>query len=479
MSATAWQEQAKDDITTWAVVMPDDADGEPIDWAWVRGLDLAGGIGAVMESAAPSAAGGDGAVAAARGLDAQGLHDALKADYATRDWLEAVIAQCSAAFMGDFDRVLPSYRLPRALAYANRRLCDEIRLLLRLGEERRLWRAETERIGRERAVVLHPVDESAESPVPLDDLVDRSAAIAQSRAERRERRRGARRGSDTLMARASLAGVSAHGTDAAEKNGPGHGPERAGRPYPSPDWRDAYLPGRGIDVVMGIDIETTGTDPARDSVLDAGFEYMAMASSRPADAPVNAIYLEPGYEAGDAYGQARLSFGVTPMAAAAGNPFITRLTGIDISRRGDGSLPLFDEWPAAQRGLLARLVAQPYVAHNATFEHKFLMLNVAGYAEAYRAGEITIVDTLPMSRQWDPGSAPDDAHPYGDNTLDAYAKRQGALPADAHERHLGLEDAHIMLVAMKHHLAALKAAGRGPWGPGGRAGEGGKRIGRR
>ena len=83
-----------------------------------------------------------------------------------------------------------------------------------------------------------------------------------------------------------------------------------------------------------------------------------------------------------------------------------------------------------------------------------------------------------MSRQWDPGSVPNDEHPYGDNTLDAYAKRQGALDSAHNERHLGLEDTHIMLVAMKHHLATLKAQWQGPWGPGGRSGVGGKSCGR-
>ena len=119
------------------------------------------------------------------------------------------------------------------------------------------------------------------------------------------------------------------------------------------------------------------------------------------------------------------------------------------------------------------------MAHNATFEHSFFMLNVAGYAEAYRAGNIVIVDTMPMSRQWDPGSKETPEHPHGDNTLDAYAKRQGALPTDQNERHLGLEDAHIMLVAMKHHLGSLREQRQGPWGPGGRSGAGGKQCGRR
>ncbi len=36
-----------------------------------------------------------------------------------------------------------------------------------------------------------------------------------------------------------------------------------------------------------------------------------------------------------------------------------------------------------------------------------------------------------------------------------------------------------MLVAMKHHLAALKAQRKGPWGPAGRAGVGGKSCGRK
>ena len=147
-------------------------------------------------------------------------------------------------------------------------------------------------------------------------------------------------------------------------------------------------------------------------------------------------------------------------------PSSPNFTGIDVrGRSSEAGYRLFDEWPQAQAGLLARLTQQPYVAHNATFEHSWFMLNVAGYAESYRAGRITIIDTLPMSRQWDPGAVPTNEHPYGDNTLDAYAKRQGALDSAHNERHLGLEDSHIMLVAMKHHLAALKAQGKGPWGP--------------
>ena len=104
MTDRAWFDAAKGDIPQWAASMPKDADGTTIDWDWVRSLDLAHGVGTIPESTP------------------QSIHDALKADYATRERLESIIAQCNSAFMTDFDRFIGSYRLPRALAYANRRL---------------------------------------------------------------------------------------------------------------------------------------------------------------------------------------------------------------------------------------------------------------------------------------------------------------------------------------------------------------------
>lgn len=458
----SWLQEAQADIGQWAPVMPKDADGNPIDWQWIASLDLESGIG----SGIPTTGHGD----------AQAVHDALKADYAVRDRVEAIIAQCSTAFMTDFDRLVASYRLPRALAHANRRLNDEINALLELGERMRIWQTSHERQGRATVVVLKPYGE--EKAVRLDDIRDRTAEILNARAKRRKEQRRQQRSGAESISRANLSGATTPGGSAARAADASA--SVAGKPYPQPDWRDAYLPGRDVDTVMGIDIETTGTDPARDYIIDVGFEYMNMVSPRPADQPAGYQYEQHYYDAGDAWGQSRLGFAVTDANARRGNPFIAKLTGIDVrTRTVAAGYRLFDEWPEAQSGLLARLTAQPYVAHNATFEHGWFMLNVAGYAEAYRAGDITIIDTMPMSRQWDPGSAPSDGHPYGDNTLDSYAKRQGALDPSRHERHLGLEDTHIMLVAMKHHLAALKAAGRGPWGAHGRSGVGGKTCGRK
>ena len=101
MTDRAWFDAAKGDIPQWAASMPKDADGTTIDWDWVRSLDLAHGVGTIPESTP------------------QSIHDALKADYATREHLESIIAQCNSTFMTDYDRFIGSYRLPRALAYAN------------------------------------------------------------------------------------------------------------------------------------------------------------------------------------------------------------------------------------------------------------------------------------------------------------------------------------------------------------------------
>ena len=488
MTDRAWFDAAKGDIPQWAASMPKDADGTTIDWDWVRSLDLAHGVGTIPESTP------------------QSIHDALKADYATRERLESIIAQCNSAFMTDFDRFIGSYRLPRALAYANRRLNDNINTLLHLGEQQHLWAVSRERRGRATIAVLKPYSGSGPSnddqgmldlsgeaggtsagntaaensdvkfptTVALDDVQDRTAAILDARAERRKAQRFQKRAGDAAMARANLSGATSPGGAAlpggaaASGNATGH--------HPKPDWRDAYLPGRDVDAVMGIDIETTGTDPLRDYIIDVGFEYMNMVTPRPQDAPAGMPYVDSSYQAGDAYGQARLGFGVTRANAWHGNEAIRNLTGIDVKMRSSSQWRLFDEWPQAQQGLLMRLEQQPFVAHNANFEHRFFLHNVAGYAESYRAGHIVIIDTMPMSRRWDEGSAPSEAHPYGDNSLESYAKRQGALPEDSSERHLGLEDAHIMLVAMKRHLTALREAHRGPWGPDGVSGTGGKRA---
>ena len=152
------------------------------------------------------------------------------------------------------------------------------------------------------------------------------------------------------MARANLSGATSPGGAAlpggaaASGNATGH--------HPKPDWRDAYLPGRDVDAVMGIDIETTGIDPARDYIIDVGFEFMNMAKSAPGrtnprHTPMSRAITPPA----------------TPTASPASllacrrktrrsaTPIIAKLTGIDVrGRSSEAGYRLFDEWPQAQAG---------------------------------------------------------------------------------------------------------------------------------
>lgn len=138
---TQWLEASKHDVTQWAAVMERDADERIIDWDWVCSLDFVAGVGAGARLDLVH--------------DEYDAHALLMQDYAIRERLEAILENVTSVFMGDFDRNLDSFRLARALAYANRRLNDEITLIMEQGKVRRLWNVER-RFERGTAfVVLH------------------------------------------------------------------------------------------------------------------------------------------------------------------------------------------------------------------------------------------------------------------------------------------------------------------------------------
>lgn len=421
----SWQNEARDDADAWAVIMPKDACDNVIDWEWIQTLNLAGGVGV-----------GSKVIDADTDADPALVRLALVNDLQMRNHLEPIIKGSTTAFTTDFDRVVSSFRLPRALAYANRRLTDEIHVLSDLGERMGLWHVTTEEEKRAKALVFAEGDGRVDVSTIIDDSLER--AVKQS-------------------------AVSAAASKQREEA------DRAAGKESKSDWKDAYLPGRDVDTVLGIDIETTGIDPAREYIIDVGFEMMNMVSAAP-ETNTSYQYEQDYYQASGAYNQARLSFGVPENNAKFENQVIEQLTSIDVRTRAASSkYRVFDEWPDAQAGLLMRLTSYPVVEHNAQFEHGYFMLTVAGYAEAYRNGDITLIDTMRMSVKWD-----EKEEPLTRNTLDHYSKRHDALDTSKSERHLGLEDAHIMLVAMRHHLAELKRQNLGPWGPDGKAGVGGR-----
>ena len=105
-----------------------------------------------------------------------------------------------------------------------------------------------------------------------------------------------------------------------------------------------------------------------------------------------------------------------------------------------------------QKAILAAMCAYPFMAHNAAFEDSWFMLNIAGYAEARKAGRITVIDSRDICRRVDPEvrTLPRESRPA---TLENWARRRGTLLAGESEVHLGLDDVELMLRTVQAEFA--------------------------
>lgn len=407
-----WVNDAKKDIPYWDRIIDNDAVLNPIDWNWLAKADLMNGVG----------------TASLMNIENMNANTALAfhdADVDILTTLDNLYARMSTSFMFDNDRVVKSYRLARSVAYAKRRLKDEIeRLEMRLDalnaeynnveitekenekERSRVWRQETK-------------DISAKS-TGKDEKTWKYVQTLTSDPDKQEW------AYNELIKRSRR-----------------------------------YLPGQQANSVFGIDVETTGL--MNDYIVDIGYEYMDVSPTEPVIMHSDAInddermFVKDYYRADGAYGAGRQMFGVSENRLIVGNK-VAELTGIETGMIAD-KIP-FDEDLQAQHALLAKLESAPVVAHNARFEHQHFLASIDGYAEAYRDGRITIMDTMFMSSTWDKNG---EERIHGANKLDSYAKRWNALHEDDNERHLGYEDTHIMLVAMKNHLNWLHENNDGPW----------------
>ena len=189
------------------------------------------------------------------------------------------------------------------------------------------------------------------------------------------------------------------------------------------DLNIAYVDAPVSGMVMGIDIETTDRDPARGYVVNIGLEFMDLA----ADAEPHDAFA--GY------------CGIPDIYAEKGVPleFIHHITWGDLK----DSRPLREN-AAMQGALLEAMCAYPFMAHNAAFEDSWFMLNIAGYAEARKAGRINVIDSRDICRRVDPEvrTLPRESRPA---TLENWARRRGTLAAGESEVHLGLDDVELML----------------------------------
>lgn len=197
------------------------------------------------------------------------------------------------------------------------------------------------------------------------------------------------------------------------------------------DLNIAYVDAPVSGMVMGIDIETTDRDPARGYVVNIGLEFMDLAAkAKPHDAFA-------GY------------CGIPAMYAEKGVPleFIHHITWDDVK----DVKPLRANAPM-QKAILAAMCAYPFMAHNAAFEDSWFMLNIAGYAEARKAGRITVIDSRDICRRVDPEvrTLPRESRPA---TLENWARRRGTLLAGESEVHLGLDDVELMLRTVQAEFA--------------------------
>lgn len=182
---------------------------------------------------------------------------------------------------------------------------------------------------------------------------------------------------------------------------------------------------------VGIDIETTSTSPERGYIVNVGWEVMELADdAQPSDA--GSLYC-----------------GLPGQYAQTGVP-LQEVHGITWDDVGDKTP--FREDKALQKQLLKMLKSRPFMAHNAAFEDSWFLLNLEGYAEARKAGKIVPIDTRDICRALDPEVRflSWEAKPA---SLEAWAQRRGVLSEGEEERHLGLEDTHLMFRTL---IAELK-----------------------
>ena len=224
---------------------------------------------------------------------------------------------------------------------------------------------------------------------------------------------------------------------------------------------------RGICDLIGADkLRDTSPSALARKLPDADLVHAVARMQRRPDAEVAAI-AGPGLEdLNIAYVDAPVSFmdlaadaephdafagycGIPDMYAEKGVPleFIHHITWGDVK----DCAPLRQN-TKMQQAILAAMCAYPYMAHNAAFEDSWFMLNIAGYAEARKAGRITVIDSRDICRRVDPEvrTLPRESRPA---TLENWARRRGTLAADESEVHLGLDDVELMLRTVQAEFA--------------------------
>lgn len=343
--------------------------------------------------------------------------------------------------------VIPDFSVPRMLTHWGRALADEKAVIESMGGEshfktrRRngyLDMRERDRVRRESWEARHPGEEWRGQPSRFDpsELRDPHAAIKEIAKEicvlqgrpGEDAEELAWDISDAMDDRLVDEAIHGRGLDDMGGTAVSRSMESA--------VRDAYLerPMTNEPVLL-IDIEATGLEASNIRIQDVGHALMRL------DDPGTVIY-----------GESSKRYGMGASREVTGNPTVA-ITGITTDDLR-GKVPLEND-PKAHEELLGLLTARPFVAHNATYEDSNFMTQVRGYAEARRDGRVRIIDTAKIARRVEdvPGKTT--------NSLEAYAKRWGVIAEGQGERHLGLEDAVVMGLAVNRQMRHDHAVAHG------------------
>ncbi len=175
---------------------------------------------------------------------------------------------------------------------------------------------------------------------------------------------------------------------------------------------------------VGLDLEVSGFAPTRGRILELGMTVMDRD-------PMTNEYVETE-------GMDRL-YGLKRKAREGKGTGAEHIHHIGLDMVKDKAT---FENPQNQKEILEKMKKGPLVAHNAIFEDAWLKMHLPGYAKAREKGEITILDTMMVSRH-----VLGDDHGMPNHKLQSFVERYGEAYANAHR---AKDDTDMMMSALSN-----------------------------
>lgn len=183
----------------------------------------------------------------------------------------------------------------------------------------------------------------------------------------------------------------------------------------------------------GIDLETSGSQPTSGSII----EYGASTRAGYASDSVAGMAAAEVAKHSQLYGLSKKAL----LARGTGNIEVHGINESQIAKKRQFSNPQEGE------RVLATLRASGYMlAHNASFERRWLNTYVAGFADSVKHGKIKIIDTMKLSKKLSSSSTVNDK-------LETFTARYGVPYVNSHRAYA---DAKMMCRALENMFKELR-----------------------